>query len=246
MAHFGPGINLFFQYKVPYSVDKSRARKRGVKRLSGNLFRFNIYHNCKRFDKVTKRRLPSQYELLWDWSRTERFVFYTVPVFNTNQRFHQHYRNIIPCSRHFNVNQMVDPATHGFNDESHSIYFSDGGHIGYMYSDNPTQLESTDLTLGTKLIGDAAPVVLEGYVEDVFSKLINILGGIERRTKLAYFLTDKNSMPTMPSRRFFYDLESLDDRAFYVRNLLREHLKVDWVIAKYPENLYFTSGELFN
>jgi hypothetical protein len=69
---------------------------------------------------------------------------------------------------------------------------------------------------------------------------------IDRKSKIANFLNDDIALPSNPNRPFFYGLQSLDDRAFYVRNLIREHLRLDWVIAEYPKSSLFTNEDLFD
>jgi len=261
MAHFGPAVNLFFQYKVPCSL-KRRSRRTGD--LPGNLYKFDIYHHWDKYHKRTGQRLLSQYELLWKWSETEPFVFYTAPVFNTYQQFSRHYKNIVPYSRHFNVKQMIDPSTSDFDYQSHAVYFSDGGHTGYMCSKDPRRTKELQGDLESSeaaFFGDSTYVHLASYIWAAFASLEGLLGKPRYPVKRpanrirdefiatadgenAYGLIEVEEDRKLPDRRIFEQLQSLDAQAFYLRSLIRENLNLEWLIVKHP--YFVTNDDIYN
>lgn len=215
MVHFTNYHSLFFQYKVPTSINSTNQKCHG---LAGNCFRIKIYHRTDR---------ASQYQLLWDWAETEEHVYYATPEFNTDHQFSINYRDILHHSAHFRLRgNFIDPSSPGFDLHQHFIYYSDSSNIAYMYSEDFSKVEKTNLNDLILSFKDSKPQKEEFgiYIKKQNQKLMSIL---------------RNRNPSdvkFENQKVGIDILLADDEKrgwddyFLLKYRLRKYFNLDWFV----------------
>lgn len=212
MVHFTDFHSLFFQYKVPSSIRSSHPK---CSPLRGNCFRMGIYNR-------NSSGVKGQYELLWDWSETEPFVYYATPKFHTDLEFYRRYSNIIQHTAHFRFRgNFKNPTILGFNAAKHYIYYSDGSNFGKMYSEDPAEVKSDNLE---NILVD---IEKAGGQKGKFG---DYLESAKQRISEILFRRDLIGSTEIFKEQLLSDQESAKDNYFVCNYFLQKYFGLTWTL----------------
>lgn len=221
MKHIFSYETYFFQYKVPYYILQTNYK---CKDLSGDCFHITLSNS-------NGPRSIAQYRTLKKLSVGEPHVYYTAPLFGTNDDFAKNFIKILDHTVYFNLRDSGFPKKNelGFS-HPHTLYYSNQSDYSWLYSE-PSKIQTLKRPSNETVEPDDN-LNLRVYIVQLNQKLRRI---IQEEASPARFKENINNeddslQNELENRLVAREGDSIEKNIVLTDILLKKYFNLNWFI----------------